>query len=104
MAEASRSGDASRAADGQGHGGRRIWAAVPFKGPVGSKRRLASLLDEDERARLSLAMLDGVLDALLGVAGIERVLLLMPSDASWERGEDRRAPRGDDGRAPGRIS
>jgi 2-phospho-L-lactate guanylyltransferase len=51
---------------------------VPFKGPVGSKRRLAGLLDEDERVRLSLAMLDGVLDALLGAPVIERVLLLRP--------------------------
>jgi 2-phospho-L-lactate guanylyltransferase len=55
---------------------------VPFKGPVGSKRRLATLLDADERARLSLAMLDGVLEALLGVAGIERVLLLTPGPGS----------------------
>ena len=39
------------------------------QGPGRSKRRLAGLLDEDERARLSLAMLDDVLEALLGVAG-----------------------------------
>jgi 2-phospho-L-lactate guanylyltransferase len=58
--------------------GRRLWAAVPFKGPVGSKRRLAALLSPEERARLSLAMLDGVLEALLGVSVIERVLLLRP--------------------------
>jgi 2-phospho-L-lactate/phosphoenolpyruvate guanylyltransferase len=62
----------------QASGRRRVWAAVPFKGPVGSKRRLAGLLDPDERARLSLAMLDGVLESLLGVEGIERVLLLRP--------------------------
>jgi 2-phospho-L-lactate guanylyltransferase len=54
---------------------------VPFKGPVGSKRRLAGLLNETERASLSLAMLDGVLDALLATPGIERVLLLRPADA-----------------------
>lgn len=61
---------------------RRVWAAVPFRGPVGSKRRLAGLLSEDERARLSLAMLGGVLRALLGVNGIERVLLLRPAPGS----------------------
>jgi 2-phospho-L-lactate guanylyltransferase len=58
---------------------RRVWAAVPFKGPLGSKRRLAELLDEDERSRLSLAMLDDVLEALLAVPGLERVLLLRPT-------------------------
>src|SRR4051794_1867004 len=57
---------------------RRIWVAVPFKGPVGSKRRLSALLDEDERAALSLAMLHDVVEALLGVPTIERVLLLRP--------------------------
>jgi 2-phospho-L-lactate guanylyltransferase len=58
---------------------RRIWAVVPFRGPVGSKRRLAGLLDPSEREQLSLAMLHGVLDVLLGGAGIERVLLLTPT-------------------------
>ena len=43
----------------------RIWAAVPFRGPVGSKRRLAGLLDASERERLSVAMLADVLDVLL---------------------------------------
>jgi 2-phospho-L-lactate guanylyltransferase len=71
---------------------------VPYKGPVGSKRRLAPLLSDDERARLSLAMLDDVLDALLEVAEIERALLLTP----WERGLPARPGRrsGQDGRAP----
>jgi 2-phospho-L-lactate guanylyltransferase len=64
---------------------RRVWAAVPYKGPVGSKRRLAPLLDEEERARLSLAMLDTVLRALTATEPIERVLLLAPAGAapSW---------------------
>ena len=56
-----------------------LWVAVPFKGPVGSKRRLAGLLDEAERARLSLAMLDGVLEAALGAASVARVLLMLPA-------------------------
>jgi 2-phospho-L-lactate/phosphoenolpyruvate guanylyltransferase len=72
-----------------GRGARRIWAAVPFRGPVGSKRRLAGLLDPAERERLSLAMLSDVLDALLQVDEIERVLLLTPAaDADlWPRHE-----------------
>ena len=55
-----------------------IWVAVPFKGPVGSKRRLAGLLDEAERARLSLSMLDGVLEAALGAASVAQVLVMLP--------------------------
>ena len=60
----------------------RIWAAVPFRGPVGSKQRLAGLLDAVERERLSLAMLADVLDVLLGVDRIERVLLLTATQQS----------------------
>ena len=60
---------------------RSVWVVVPFKGPVGSKRRLADLFDESERARLSLAMLDGVLDAVLGTGQVVRVLVMMPEDA-----------------------
>jgi 2-phospho-L-lactate guanylyltransferase len=87
----------------QAGGGRRLWAAVPFKGPVGSKRRLATLLSPDERARLSLAMLDGVLEALLGVAAIERVLLLRPPTAEtpWERGHSFAALKDKSGRPRG---
>jgi 2-phospho-L-lactate guanylyltransferase len=58
---------------------RRIWAVVPFRGPVGSKRRLAGLLDPSERERLSLAMLADVLDVLLASGRIEGVLLMTPS-------------------------
>jgi 2-phospho-L-lactate guanylyltransferase len=57
----------------------RIWAAVPFRGPAGSKRRLAGLLDAAEREHLSLVMLADVLDVLLGSDRIERVLLLTAS-------------------------
>jgi 2-phospho-L-lactate guanylyltransferase len=63
---------------------RRIWAAVPYKGPVGTKRRLAALLDAFERARLSRAMLADVLAALLGTRSIERVLLLTPAGGAPE--------------------
>ena len=80
----------------------RIWAAVPFRGPVGSKRRLAGLLDAAERERLSLAMLEDVLDVLLGADRVERVLLLTPSrdrvDApAHERLTIVEEPRGADG-------
>ena len=76
----------------------RIWAAVPFRGPVGSKRRLAGLLDASERERLSLAMLADVLDVLLDVHQIERVLLLRGQDLRLllqrGRGEGRLLHRG----------
>ena len=56
-----------------------VWVAIPFKGPVGSKRRLAGLLDEAERARLSLTMLNGVLEAALGAESVARVLMMLPA-------------------------
>lgn len=52
---------------------------MPFKGPVGSKRRLAGLLDADERKRLSLAMFETVMSAVLHVDGIDTILILTPS-------------------------
>lgn len=66
----------------------RLWAAVPYKGPLGSKRRLSGLLDDAERGCLARAMLDDVLDALLASPGIETVLLLTPDrSAIAERGD-----------------
>jgi 2-phospho-L-lactate guanylyltransferase len=64
-------------ANGTGEGD--VWVAIPFKGPVGSKRRLSGLLDEAERARLSLAMLDGVLEAALSATAVARVLVMLPA-------------------------
>ena len=55
----------------------RTWAAVPFRGRSG-KRRLAGLLDDDERGRLVYALLGDVLAALLAVPAIERVLVVAP--------------------------
>ena len=80
--------------------GQRIWAAVPFRGPVGSKRRLAGLLDASERERLSLEMLHDVLGVLLASNRVERVLLLtLASDAVEIPGNERlivvEEPRGD---------
>lgn len=66
-----------------------IWAAVPFKGPVGSKRRLSGILDADERTRLSQAMFEIVVGALLQVDAIDAILIVTPSrqfGASSNRG------------------
>jgi 2-phospho-L-lactate/phosphoenolpyruvate guanylyltransferase len=69
---------------------RRIWAAVPFRGPVGSKRRLAGLLDASERERLSLAMLDVVLHELVDAEIVERVLLVTPAQSEPVRRDHER--------------
>ncbi len=67
----------------------RTWAVVPFKGP-GGKRRLAPLLDEDERYALARAMLADVLDALLASDGLKGILLVTPDDdATREVAHDR---------------
>jgi 2-phospho-L-lactate/phosphoenolpyruvate guanylyltransferase len=58
---------------------RRIWAAVPSKGPVGSKRRLAGLLDESERKRLSMTMFGVVLGAVVELEGLDTVMVVSPS-------------------------
>ena len=48
------------------------WAAVPVKGFIGAKQRLATLLNEDQRGALAAAMLEDVLAALAQarVAGV----------------------------------
>ena len=52
------------------------WAVVPFKGRHGSKRRLAALLDEQERASLGRAMLADVVGALVRCSAVDRVLVV----------------------------
>ena len=52
------------------------WALVPLKRLDRAKRRLAHLLTEEERGRLSLAMAADVLAALAGVEDIGRILLV----------------------------
>ena len=52
------------------------WAVVPFKGRHGSKRRLAALLDEQERASLGRAMLADVVEALVRCSAVDRVLVV----------------------------
>lgn len=48
----------------QGNSRHGIWAVVPVKRFDRAKRRLSLVLNSDERRRLSLAMLDDVLDAV----------------------------------------
>jgi len=52
------------------------WAIVPVKPLRRAKTRLSSVLGAEERVALSREMLDRVLEALAGVAGIERTLLV----------------------------
>lgn len=52
------------------------WALVPLKRLDRAKRRLAPLMPEEERGRLSLAMVADVLAALAEVEDIERILLV----------------------------
>jgi 2-phospho-L-lactate guanylyltransferase len=58
---------------------RGTWIVIPFKGPVGSKRRLAGFLAARERELLSRAMFENVMNAALHVEGVSTVLLLTPS-------------------------
>jgi 2-phospho-L-lactate/phosphoenolpyruvate guanylyltransferase len=53
-------------------------ALVPAKALDQAKSRLAELLNEDERRRLALAMLDDVLRALRGVPEIDSVYVVSP--------------------------
>ncbi|MEE2679112.1 MAG: 2-phospho-L-lactate guanylyltransferase [Myxococcota bacterium] len=58
-----------------------IAALVPMKSLEGSKSRLAPYLGSDAARGLSLAMLEDVLEALLGVPEVERVAVTTPDDA-----------------------
>jgi 2-phospho-L-lactate guanylyltransferase len=52
------------------------WAIVPVKPLRRAKSRLSSVLGAEERVALSREMLNRVLEALAGVPGIERTLLV----------------------------
>lgn len=52
------------------------WAIVPVKPMRRAKSRLSSVLGAEERLALSREMLNRVLEALAGVSGIERTLLV----------------------------
>lgn len=55
-----------------------IWALVPQKALVDSKRRLAPLLSDDERRRLVRFMLDDVLAMLRAVRGLSGIAIVTP--------------------------
>jgi 2-phospho-L-lactate guanylyltransferase len=58
-----------------------VLAIVPVKGLAGAKTRLASLLSAEERARLVVEMLDGVLSACREASAIDGTLLVTPDPA-----------------------
>jgi len=55
-----------------------IAAIVPVKSLAASKSRLLPALDRASLERLSVAMLEDVVDALLGVASLDRVAVVTP--------------------------
>ncbi|WP_018991446.1 2-phospho-L-lactate guanylyltransferase [Aromatoleum toluclasticum] len=61
------------------------WALIPIKLPALGKGRLATVLGPSERQRLVRAMLDRVLDAVLGSALIERVAIVTPATGLTSR-------------------
>ena len=63
-------------------------AIVPVKGLDGAKTRLAPLLSADERARLVVEMLDGVLAACAEAGAIGRTLLVTPDPRLAREGLD----------------
>ena len=54
----------------------RTCALVPVKPPARSKSRLAPVLEQDECASLSMAMLSDVIDALAGAASVDEVAVI----------------------------
>jgi 2-phospho-L-lactate guanylyltransferase len=58
-----------------------VLAIVPVKGLAGAKTRLAPLLSAEERARLVVEMLDGVLTACREAGAIDGTLLVTPEPA-----------------------
>lgn len=65
-----------------------ISALVPAKALDQAKRRLASLLTEDERRDLALAMLEDVVRALQAVPRIESVHVVSPDPAVLQKTRD----------------
>jgi 2-phospho-L-lactate guanylyltransferase len=58
-----------------------VLGIVPVKGLAGAKTRLAPLLSAEERARLVVEMLDGVLTACREASAIDGTLLVTPDPA-----------------------
>jgi 2-phospho-L-lactate guanylyltransferase len=65
-----------------------IAAIVPAKALDRAKGRLAELLNEDERRRLALAMLEDVVNALMGVEVIDSILVVSPDREVLERARE----------------
>lgn len=60
------------------------WVAVmPFKGGSGRKSRLGGVLDETQRADLSIAMALKVLGCLADCRAVDDILLLAPERPDW---------------------
>jgi 2-phospho-L-lactate guanylyltransferase len=55
---------------------REVWAIIPVKETTGAKQRLAPALSAPLRQRLALAMLEDVLEAVAGVAGLGGAILV----------------------------
>lgn len=53
-----------------------VWAVVPLKSLRGSKKRLADVLDEDEREAFVTAMARAVLTALSETSGIDGIMVV----------------------------
>jgi 2-phospho-L-lactate guanylyltransferase len=58
----------------------QLWAVLPVKSLACAKRRLAPLLDGDERRRLARAMLEDVLEACAGAASLAGILVVTADD------------------------
>jgi 2-phospho-L-lactate guanylyltransferase len=56
--------------------GKDIWAVVPVKDTARAKQRLAPALPQHLRQELALAMLEDVLEAVAGVAGLGGAILV----------------------------
>ena len=65
-----------------------IWALLPFKGAVGAKRRLASVLTEAEREGLVLAMVRDVLDALTASTSLAGVVVVSADATAAQLAEE----------------
>src|SRR5262249_17745903 len=61
-----------------------IWAAVPIKEPSRAKRRLAPLLEPEEREGLVRAMATDVLAALAATPGLAGIAIVAPASTARE--------------------
>ena len=64
-----------------------VWAIVPFKGAQNAKRRLSPKLPAESRAKLAVAMLEDVLQALTDANSIDGILLVSRSNEAREIAE-----------------